>query len=114
MRKEGYTAEPQKGRGVETVYQKAIRLHREGRVHHVSGLVYEVRGEHGTYRVDLYRDGCDCPARSGGCSHELAAEIAQAKLNAATARKLAEARARKPRVRYSADQVMANLERMGA
>lgn len=105
------------GTRTETISEKAVRLFRAGRVRHIKGDQYEVVGDSGTYTVDLYRDGCNCPAGENHqpCSHEQAAEIAQAKLNAATARRLKELRSRRPdRITFPADQVMANIERMGA
>ncbi len=96
----------------ETVYQKGVRLYLGGRVRRLHGDIYEVRGDHGTHEVDNHKRLCGCPSRVY-CSHRAAVEIAAAKLNAATARKLAEQRASKPeRVKFSVSQMEKNLDRM--
>lgn len=104
------------GRATETISEKAVRLFRAGGVRHIKGDKFEVRGDTGTWTVDLYRDGCNHPnkPKSQTCSHEQAAEILQAKMNAATARKLEAVRSRRPDFpAFSPEQVMANIERMG-
>ena len=73
--------------GGESIQQKALRIFRAGQVRREHGDVYTVRGDHGTYTVDLYSGGCDCPARTY-CSHECAAEILRSKTNAETAESL--------------------------
>ncbi len=100
--------------GKETVQQKAIRLYRSGKVRRLHGDVYQVQGDTGIYEVNDERRTCPCDSRLY-CSHRSAVEIAVAKLNAKTARLLEAKRAeRTERISFSAEQVMANIERLGA
>lgn len=101
-----------RGRTTETVYEKGIRLFLDGRVRRVRADVYEVRGDTGTHEVDDRKRLCGCDSRVY-CSHRAAVEIAAAKLNAETARKLAAQRAARPeRVKFSVSQMERNLDRM--
>lgn len=103
-----------RGRTTETVYQKGVRLFLAGRVRRVRGDLYEVRGDTGTHEVDDRKRLCGCASRVY-CSHRAAVEIAVARLNAETARKLEAQRAGRPnRVKFSVSQMERNLSRMEA
>ncbi len=100
--------------GKETVQGKALRLYRSGKVRRLHGDIYQVEGDTGIYEVNAERQTCLCDSRLY-CSHRSAVEIAVAKLNAKTARTLEEKRAKRPeRISFSSEQVMANIDRLGA
>jgi len=70
-----------RGRGRETVEQKAHRLLVTGAVRAVdvaeTGALVVVAGDTGRYEVELSpgRSTCSCPATVARCSHVIAAEL---------------------------------------
>lgn len=103
----------------ETVQQKALRLHRDGRVTHLHGDIYQVVGDHGTYEVDHAKQLCSCLS-TVYCSHRGSVVIFAAKQNTASNRKLEAKReevkrrgAYKPDTSQN-DAIAAALDRMGA
>lgn len=71
------------------------------------------------YHVDLDGQGCECADRVFPCQHGFAAELKHARIAAEGARRMDEVRRRsaerrRERIVFSAEQIAANLARMGA